>query len=60
MMYMRVWGANPNAVNACRLRETLSAPDLQPLSNSAFKNLRFLRLSGFPLKPIAATLRSNV
>jgi hypothetical protein len=54
---MRASVANPNAVNAFRLRETLSAPDLRPLSNSGLKNLVFPRLSGFSRKPFLAILR---
>jgi hypothetical protein len=37
MTFMRALDGNRNAASAFRLRETLSAPDLQPLSNSLFK-----------------------
>jgi hypothetical protein len=52
MMYMRALGVSQNAANACRSRETLSAPDLQPLSNSGLKKSAFppfFRLHGHAL-----------
>jgi hypothetical protein len=44
---MRALGVSQNAANACRSRETLSAQQLQPLSNSALKKVAFLPFSGF-------------
>jgi hypothetical protein len=49
---MRAWGVSQNAASACCSRETLSAPQLQPLSNSALKKialLSFFRLHGHQL-----------
>jgi hypothetical protein len=44
---MHQWVANQNAANVFRLREPLSAPNVQPLSNSAPKNPRKLPFFGF-------------
>jgi hypothetical protein len=40
MTYTPGWAVSQNAANACRLRETLSAPDLRPLSISVAIKLR--------------------
>jgi hypothetical protein len=44
---MPQWGASQNAANAFRLRELLSAQNVQPLSNSTLENPRKLPFSGF-------------
>jgi hypothetical protein len=66
-MYMRALAASQNAASVFRSRETLSAPDLRPHSNSAAKKrnsaakiLAFLRLSGFLYDALGAMLRGNI
>jgi bacterioferritin len=44
---MRALGVSQNAASACRSRETLSATDLQPLSNSVAKKTLFRHFLAF-------------
>jgi hypothetical protein len=44
---MRAWGVSQNVASAYRSRETLSAPGLQPLSNSASEKSAFLPFFAF-------------